>query len=57
METLKRSAKSKGLWNLFLSKAHYPDVGVDLTNLEVSRSVFSVLRRVMEAALMVVVRV
>lgn len=34
MEDLKRKAKKRGLWNLFLSKRHYPDVGVDLTNLE-----------------------
>lgn len=31
---LNEKAKKLGLWNLFLSKAHYPDVGVDLTNLE-----------------------
>jgi acyl-CoA dehydrogenase len=36
MEELKRKAKSRGLWNLFLSKLHYPEHGVDLTNLEVS---------------------
>jgi acyl-CoA dehydrogenase len=35
MEELKAKAKKLGLWNLFLSKAHYPDVGVPLTNLEV----------------------
>lgn len=35
IEELKTKAKSLGLWNLFLSKAHYPDVGVPLTNLEV----------------------
>lgn len=34
MEDLKAKAKKRGLWNLFLSKKHYPDVGVDLTNLE-----------------------
>ncbi|CAH7689074.1 acyl-CoA dehydrogenase [Phakopsora pachyrhizi] len=34
IEDLKSRARSKGLWNLFLSKAHYPDVGVPLTNLE-----------------------
>lgn len=34
MEDLKIKAKALGLWNLFLMKAHYPDVGVDLTNLE-----------------------
>ena len=34
MEQLKVRAKSLGLWNLFLSKEHYPDVGVPLTNLE-----------------------
>ncbi|CAD6566816.1 MAG: hypothetical protein CYPHOPRED_001129 [Cyphobasidiales sp. Tagirdzhanova-0007] len=34
MEELKTKAKKLGLWNLFLSKAHYPDVGIDLTNLE-----------------------
>lgn len=34
IEELKTKARSLGLWNLFLSKAHYPDVGTDLTNLE-----------------------
>lgn len=34
IETLKTKARSLGLWNLFLSKEHYPDVGVALTNLE-----------------------
>lgn len=34
MEELKAEAKALGLWNLFLSKEHYPDVGVHLTNLE-----------------------
>lgn len=34
MEELKKKAKAQGLWNLFLSKRHYPDVGTDLTNLE-----------------------
>ncbi|KAH9824801.1 acyl-CoA dehydrogenase/oxidase [Melampsora americana] len=34
MEDLKHKAKSMGLWNLFLSKAHYPGEGVPLTNLE-----------------------
>ncbi|KAM0750146.1 acyl-CoA dehydrogenase [Meredithblackwellia eburnea MCA 4105] len=34
IEELKQKARSLGLWNLFLSKAHYPDVGVPLTNLE-----------------------
>lgn len=34
IEELKTKAKKLGLWNLFLSKAHYPDVGTDLTNLE-----------------------
>ena len=32
---LKEKAKKLGLWNLFLSKAHYPQHGVELTNLEV----------------------
>jgi len=32
---LKAKAKKLGLWNLFLSKAHYPEFGVPLTNLEV----------------------
>lgn len=32
---LKAKAKKLGLWNLFLSKKHYPKFGVDLTNLEV----------------------
>merc|ERR1711977_611116 len=36
IEELKTRAKKLGLWNLFLSKAHYPDVGVDLSNLEYS---------------------
>ncbi|KAI0773892.1 acyl-CoA dehydrogenase NM domain-like protein [Fomes fomentarius] len=31
---LKEKAKKLGLWNLFLSKAHYPQYGVPLTNLE-----------------------
>ncbi|KAG8907065.1 hypothetical protein FRB99_005442 [Tulasnella sp. 403] len=31
---LNKRAKELGLWNLFLSKSHYPDVGVPLTNLE-----------------------
>ncbi len=35
MEELKVKAKKLGLWNLFLSKKHYPEHGVDLTNLEV----------------------
>lgn len=34
MEELKVKARKLGLWNLFLSKEHYPDVGVPLTNLE-----------------------
>jgi len=34
IEDLKVKARSLGLWNLFLSKEHYPDVGVPLTNLE-----------------------
>src|SRR5260370_12670786 len=34
MVDLNAKAKSLGLWNLFLSKVHYPDVGVPLTNLE-----------------------
>ena len=32
---LKAKAKALGLWNLFLSKTHYPQFGVPLTNLEV----------------------
>jgi acyl-CoA dehydrogenase len=35
IEELKLKAKKLGLWNLFLSKAHYPEHGVPLTNLEV----------------------
>lgn len=35
IEDLKVKAKKLGLWNLFLSKAHYPEHGVPLTNLEV----------------------
>ncbi|EEB92296.1 hypothetical protein MPER_09219 [Moniliophthora perniciosa FA553] len=31
---LKEKAKKLGLWNLFLSKSHYPEFGVPLTNLE-----------------------
>ncbi|RPD61890.1 acyl-CoA dehydrogenase NM domain-like protein [Lentinus tigrinus ALCF2SS1-7] len=31
---LKAKAKKLGLWNLFLSKTHYPQWGVPLTNLE-----------------------
>ncbi|TDL29328.1 acyl-CoA dehydrogenase NM domain-like protein [Rickenella mellea] len=34
IEELKVKAKKLGLWNLFLSKAHYPEYGVPLTNLE-----------------------
>ncbi|KAJ7179342.1 acyl-CoA dehydrogenase/oxidase [Mycena filopes] len=34
IEELKIKAKKLGLWNLFLSKAHYPEYGVPLTNLE-----------------------
>jgi len=31
---LKEKAKKQGLWNLFLSKAHYPKFGVPLSNVE-----------------------
>lgn len=34
-EELKVKARKLGLWNLFLSKAHYPQHGVPLSNLEV----------------------
>jgi acyl-CoA dehydrogenase len=34
MEDLKKKAKAQGLWNLFLSKKHYPKFGTDLTNVE-----------------------
>jgi len=34
IEELKEKAKRLGLWNLFLSKAHYPKYGVPLSNLE-----------------------
>ncbi|KAF9534399.1 acyl-CoA dehydrogenase/oxidase [Crepidotus variabilis] len=34
VEDLKAKAKKQGLWNLFLSKSHYPEHGVPLTNLE-----------------------
>lgn len=34
IEVLKKEARALGLWNLFLMKEHYPDVGVPLTNLE-----------------------
>lgn len=33
---LREKAKKLGLWNLFLSKAHYPQYGVPLSNLEFS---------------------
>jgi acyl-CoA dehydrogenase len=32
---LKEKAKKQGLWNLFLSKTHYPKFGVPLSNVEV----------------------
>jgi acyl-CoA dehydrogenase len=32
---LKEKAKKQGLWNLFLSKSHYPEFGVPLSNVEV----------------------
>jgi acyl-CoA dehydrogenase len=35
IEELKAKARKLGLWNLFLSNAHYPKHGVPLTNLEV----------------------
>ena len=35
MSELKEKAKKQGLWNLFLSKAHYPKFGVPLSNVEV----------------------
>lgn len=35
VEELKVKARKLGLWNLFLSKTHYPEHGVPLTNLEV----------------------
>jgi acyl-CoA dehydrogenase len=35
IEELKIKARKLGLWNLFLSKTHYPEHGVPLTNLEV----------------------
>ncbi|KAF8450777.1 acyl-CoA dehydrogenase NM domain-like protein [Boletus edulis BED1] len=34
VEELKVKARKLGLWNLFLSKAHYPQHGVPLSNLE-----------------------
>lgn len=34
VDELKKKAKQQGLWNLFLSKRHYPRHGVDLTNVE-----------------------
>ncbi|KAH7916737.1 acyl-CoA dehydrogenase/oxidase [Hygrophoropsis aurantiaca] len=34
IEELKVKAQKLGLWNLFLSKAHYPEHGVPLTNIE-----------------------
>ena len=36
LKELKTKARKLGLWNLFLSQAHYPKHGVPLTNLEVS---------------------
>lgn len=44
MEELKQIAKSRGLWNLFLSKATYKE-GVGLTNLEVCFSRLGVNER------------
>jgi acyl-CoA dehydrogenase len=41
IEELKAKARKLGLWNLFLSKAHYPEHGVPLTNLEVYLSSIS----------------
>ena len=41
IEELKVKAKRLGLWNLFLSKAHYPEYGVPLSNLEVRTLLFS----------------
>lgn len=35
IEDLKAKAKKLGLWNLFLSKSHYPEHGMPLSNLEV----------------------
>jgi len=35
IEELKVKARKLGLWNLFLSKTHYPEHGVPLTNVEV----------------------
>jgi acyl-CoA dehydrogenase len=37
IDELKVKAKELGLWNLFLSKARYPEHGVPLSNLEVRR--------------------
>ncbi|KAF7433286.1 hypothetical protein PC9H_005236 [Pleurotus ostreatus] len=34
VEELKEKAKKLGLWNMFLSKRHYPNHGTDYTNLE-----------------------
>ncbi|KAL4075801.1 acyl-CoA dehydrogenase/oxidase [Scleroderma yunnanense] len=34
IEELKAKARKLGLWNLFLSKAHYPEHGVPLSNVE-----------------------
>jgi acyl-CoA dehydrogenase len=44
VEDLKAKAKELGLWNLFLSKAHYPGFGVPLTNLEVGCQVIQKYR-------------
>lgn len=43
IEELKAKARKLGLWNLFLSKAHYPEHGVPLTNLEVCSSTLVLL--------------
>ena len=44
IEELKAKARKLGLWNLFLSKAHYPEHGVPLTNLEVCSSTLMLLQ-------------
>lgn len=44
IEKLKTKARKLGLWNLFLSKSHYPEHGVPLTNLEVKTLFLSTVR-------------
>ena len=53
IEELKVKARKLGLWNLFLSKAFYPEHGVPLTNLEVCiRSRLSFATHILQYAVM-----